>query len=224
MHRGPASLRVSWRQQQMVETAAATALAQPTLAARPLLLQARLAPLFATYSQLLASGAAAGAPPDGSLPADGSSLGAAAGSSSTAGGGGGFGASSGAGRAVLAYLRRLEGSDGWISVNRALLHGLLFGAWAPAAGAFRPAAAPADEFAPDSEWRLSTGTFSFSLVFARPRVLCLICTPLGLQFPSCGYENNVETIVETSFVETNVFRLQTRTLALWSAWDGRTWH
>ena len=57
MHRGRTAggLRSSWRQQQAVAAAAERAALQPTLAARPLLLRARLAPLFASYGQELAS-------------------------------------------------------------------------------------------------------------------------------------------------------------------------
>jgi hypothetical protein len=58
---------------------------------------------------------------------------------------------------MLQYLRQLEAADGWRGVNRALLHGLLFVAWASSSGLQKPAAAPADEWAVDSDWRLSTG-------------------------------------------------------------------
>lgn len=108
--------------------------------------QAGLAPLFTTYAQPLAS---AEGLTDGASGHDGSAAAAA---------GGGL---SPAGRAVLAHLRKLEGGDGWRGVNRALLHGLLFAAWAETSGLQRPAAAPADDFAPGSDWRLSTGETAF---------------------------------------------------------------
>ena len=100
-------------------------------------MQARLAALFATYGQQLAS--------DVSAPAGTATASGAAGCSPTAG------------PAVLQYLRQLEAADGWHGVNRALLHGLLHAAWASSSGLRQPAASPADEWAIDSDWRLSTG-------------------------------------------------------------------
>jgi hypothetical protein len=101
-------------------------------------MQARLAALFATYGQQLAS--------EISAPAATATVAGAAGRSPKAA------------AAVLQYLRQLEAADGWHGVNRALLHGLLFAAWAASSGLRKPAASPADEWAIDSDWRLSTGT------------------------------------------------------------------
>lgn len=98
-------------------------------------MQARLGALFATYGQQLASGVSTSA------------------ATTTAAGA----ASAAAGPAVLHYLRQLEAADGWHGVNRTLLHGLLFAAWASSSSLQKPAAMPADEWAVDSDWRLSTG-------------------------------------------------------------------
>lgn len=96
-----------------------------------------MAPLFDTYGKQLAS--------EGGLAEDPAARAATA-TEKTA-----------ASQSVLDYLRRLEAADGWRGVNRALLHGLLFAAWAVTSGLLPPAAAPADEFSLGSDWRLSTG-------------------------------------------------------------------
>lgn len=103
-------------------------------------MQARLGALFATYGQQLAADIRS--------------------SAATATVAGAASSSPKAGSAVLQYLRHLEAADGWHGVNRALLHGLLFAAWASSGGLQKPAASPADEWAVDSDWRLSTGKTS----------------------------------------------------------------
>jgi hypothetical protein len=99
--------------------------------------QARLGALFATYGQQLAS--------DISTSAATATVAGAASSSPKAA------------PTVLQYLRQLEAADGWHGVNRALLHGLLHAAWASSSGLQKPAVSPADEWAVDSDWSLSTG-------------------------------------------------------------------
>lgn len=110
-------------------------------------MQARLAALFATYGQQLAS--------DVSTSAATTTVASAASSSSKAA------------PAVLQYLRQLEAADGWHGVNRALLHGLLLPAWASSTRLQKLAASPADEWAIDSDWRLSTGTMRHTLATCR---------------------------------------------------------
>ena len=173
---GSSSLRASWRQRQATRAACEALLLRPTLTARPLLLQARLAPLFATYcSKLACENVIWDQDEDGEVVADqsgskssGKRIGGGNGSSS--GGSGcreqGSGAEFRAGDAesetdgvrlaILQHIRSLEAADGWRGLNRVLLHGLLVGAWreARAAGML---AVPTDEFAPDASWQLSTG-------------------------------------------------------------------
>ena len=161
--RAAGSLRSNWRQQQATKAACEAALQQPTLAARAPLLQARLAPLFASHGATLASEAVIwGGYPDNTQCADGSgggggSVGAVGGDAASQAGGAQSGKVSGSTRcAILRHVRGLQGVDGWRGLNRAVVHALLFAAWgrARAAGAL---SAPSDHFAPDAEWRLSTG-------------------------------------------------------------------
>ncbi len=174
---GGGSLRASWRQRQAARAANEALLLQPTLTARPLLLQARLAPLFATYGSKLASEHGIWDDEDGEMVADqggsdSSGKRSGGGNGSSNGGigceerGGGSRASLRAGDAepgtdgerltILQHIRGLEAADGWRGLNRAVLHGLLVGAWR-AARAAGMLAVPADDFAPDAAWQLSTG-------------------------------------------------------------------
>jgi len=192
MHRGgghgTGSLRNSWRQQQATRAACEAALLHPTLDARPLLLQAQLAPLFASHGAVLASDCASWAD-DGTW--DGAEDPSEC-SEAHLRHGGGIGSNRNTADstnaqpcsrvadggaevdqarckvvseshrlAVLRHLRGLEGIDGWRALNRAVLHGLLFSAWKSVRAVKECPTVPADDIARDAAWQLSTGAYAF---------------------------------------------------------------
>lgn len=162
--RGTTNLRTSWRLQQATKDAFASAADQPTLEARPLLLQGRLAPLFATHTAELSKDAFTWNETD--CKTDAAAL-----SNSASPSTGSYSMQKDVPTrvtgqklrsSIVAHLKSLESLDGWTELNRALLHNFLFAAWQATRGVVL-SSAPFDDLAVDSTWRLSTGRAASSI-------------------------------------------------------------
>lgn len=145
------------------------------LEARPLLLQRRLAPLFATHAVELSEDStiwkegefAADTAPlcksDG--PSFGPGTSRSTGSDSVQEFASTRATASNIRSSIVAHLNSLESADGRTGLNRALLHNFLFVAWQRNSGADM-ASTPIDDFAVDASWRLSTGKAASSVCIA----------------------------------------------------------
>ena len=130
------------------------ALAADDGSARPLLLQALLAPLFTSYNSELAADDGAWNDAHGALHADDAAIDASVGASSC---GPAVKRLLSIKKHILHHLAALQEVDNCYGINRALMHALLFAAW-DRSRASRAATCPTDDFSPDAPWRLSTGT------------------------------------------------------------------